>query len=55
MKRGNMPFSTLRKLEEVLSEYARNNDEHQVLGNFNLYHSIGGEKIVLLLTQSQNI
>lgn len=32
MKREDIPFSILRKLEEVLSEYIENKDEHLVLG-----------------------
>ena len=38
MKGGNALFSTLTKLEEVLSEYAGNKDEYLVLGHFNLHH-----------------
>lgn len=44
IKGGDAPFSTLRKLEEVLSEYAGNEDEHLALGDFNLHHPArGGE------------
>lgn len=44
MKGGNAPFSTLKKLEEVLSEYDGNEDEHLVLEDFNIHHPAwGGE------------
>lgn len=44
MKGGNALFSTLKKLEEVLLEYAGNEDEHLVLGDFNLYHLAWGRE-----------
>lgn len=56
MKGGNAPFSTLRKLEEVLSEYAGNKDEHLVLGDFNLHHPAwGGEDSTTIDPEAEDL
>lgn len=55
MKGDNAPFGTLRKLEEVLSEYAGNNDEYLILEDFNLHHPAwGGENSTTIDPEAEN-
>ena len=49
MKRGDAPFSTLKKLEEVLLEYAGNKDELLVLGDFNLLYPVWGREDSIII------
>lgn len=56
IKGGNAPFSILRKLEEVLLEYARNKNEHLVLEEFNLHHlALEGEDSTTIDPEAEDL